>query len=141
VLPKITKCGHIYCWLCILQYLSYRINADFFLRLEKPKCPLCDEYMLSEDLKSVVITHIDLLQSGDPISLKLKRRNKMNYLVFNAEDYSIEEEFVRIRRIFFEEIRDISEAEKIQLYNLLMEYTKEGDKPMVECCERVFSLN
>lgn len=23
VCPRITKCGHVYCWTCILQYLEY----------------------------------------------------------------------------------------------------------------------
>jgi hypothetical protein len=23
IAPRITKCGHIYCWPCVLQYLAY----------------------------------------------------------------------------------------------------------------------
>lgn len=44
VAGKITRCGHIYCWPCILRYLSLT---------DKPwmKCPICFEAVHRENLK------------------------------------------------------------------------------------------
>lgn len=42
-IPKCTKCGHIYCWTCILQYLQ-----------NNHKCPICFQYVASDELKSVI---------------------------------------------------------------------------------------
>lgn len=37
IAPRVTKCGHIFCWPCLLQYLDYdRVNSW-------KKCPLCSE--------------------------------------------------------------------------------------------------
>jgi len=45
VLPaKITRCGHIYCWSCMLHYLSL---DDKSWR----KCPICYEAVHEKDLK------------------------------------------------------------------------------------------
>jgi len=41
---KITKCGHVYCWTCMLHYLSL---SDEKWR----KCPICFESVQREDLK------------------------------------------------------------------------------------------
>jgi len=41
---RITKCGHIYCHMCLLRHLSYEGYSS---------CPICSECMLSNDLKAV----------------------------------------------------------------------------------------
>ena len=47
VCPRITKCGHIYCWCCMLQYLDYEKEKGW------KKCPLCSDTVYPLDLKSV----------------------------------------------------------------------------------------
>lgn len=49
VCPRITKCGHIYCWACILSYLNYEKKREW------KKCPLCADSIYPRDLKNVVI--------------------------------------------------------------------------------------
>lgn len=44
VAAKITKCGHIYCWPCILHYLALSDN-------EYRACPICYEHVGAKDLK------------------------------------------------------------------------------------------
>jgi hypothetical protein len=41
---KITRCGHVFCWSCILHYLSL---SDHSWR----KCPICYESIYRKDLK------------------------------------------------------------------------------------------
>lgn len=47
VAAKITRCGHIYCWTCMLHYLSL---SDENCR----QCPICFEPVYKSDLRSVV---------------------------------------------------------------------------------------
>ncbi|XP_030847782.1 RING finger protein 10 [Strongylocentrotus purpuratus] len=66
---KITKCGHIYCWPCILHYISLG---------EKRwrKCPICYESVMASDLKSVVAKSLKTFSVGDTITMRLMTREK-----------------------------------------------------------------
>ena len=44
VAAKITKCAHVYCWPCILHYLSLSEKAW-------AKCPICFDAIEEKDLK------------------------------------------------------------------------------------------
>lgn len=46
VAPRITKCGHIYCWPCMLQYLDH----------DYTKCSLCSESVYRHELRKVTIS-------------------------------------------------------------------------------------
>ncbi len=41
---KITRCGHVYCWSCLLHYLALS---------DKPwrKCPVCSESIYKQDIR------------------------------------------------------------------------------------------
>lgn len=39
VAPQITKCGHIFCWPCILHYMLYHSENE---ETDCRKCPLCE---------------------------------------------------------------------------------------------------
>ncbi|XP_078277192.1 E3 ubiquitin-protein ligase RNF10 isoform X2 [Rhinoraja longicauda] len=66
---KITCCGHIYCWACILHYLSLS---------EKTwgKCPICYEAVHKTDLKSVIALETRQYNVDDTITMQLMRREK-----------------------------------------------------------------
>uniref|UniRef100_A0A8D0HIA3 E3 ubiquitin-protein ligase RNF10 n=1 Tax=Sphenodon punctatus TaxID=8508 RepID=A0A8D0HIA3_SPHPU len=66
---KITRCGHIFCWACILHYLSLS---------EKnwSKCPICYGSIHKKDLKSVVAMETHQYVVGDTITMQLMRREK-----------------------------------------------------------------
>ena len=49
VCPRITKCGHIYCWPCVLQYLDFERERSW------KRCPLCFDSIYKPDLKNVVV--------------------------------------------------------------------------------------
>ncbi|XP_069475871.1 E3 ubiquitin-protein ligase RNF10 isoform X2 [Ambystoma mexicanum] len=66
---KITRCGHIFCWACILHYLSLS-ERDW------SKCPICYGSILKKDLKSVVAAETHLYSVGDTITMQLMRREK-----------------------------------------------------------------
>lgn len=70
VAGKMTRCGHVYCWPCILRYLRYCQETGNY------KCPICDEYLHKNDLKSVVEITRNSFSLGETINLRLMRREK-----------------------------------------------------------------
>lgn len=48
IAAKITRCGHIYCWSCILHYLALSDE-------QSRSCPICFENIQEKKLKSVLI--------------------------------------------------------------------------------------
>ncbi|XP_030316135.1 RING finger protein 10 [Calypte anna] len=66
---KITRCGHIFCWACILHYLSLSEKAW-------SKCPICYSSVHKKDLKSVVAMETRQYAIGDIITMQLMRREK-----------------------------------------------------------------
>ena len=67
---KMTKCGHIYCWSCLLHYLSLSDKAW-------RKCPICYESIYKQDLKSVrVLADKRNFKVGDQLELRLMFKPK-----------------------------------------------------------------
>uniref|UniRef100_T1J2K6 E3 ubiquitin-protein ligase RNF10 n=1 Tax=Strigamia maritima TaxID=126957 RepID=T1J2K6_STRMM len=69
IAAKMTRCGHIYCWPCILHYLAL---SDKTWR----KCPICFEAVHKTDLKSVVSLLAHQYTVGEEITLRLMHREK-----------------------------------------------------------------
>jgi len=67
IAAKITRCGHIYCWPCILHYLSLSEKTW-------AKCPICFESVHEKDLKSVAIVTAPAAATKDVISMTLMKR-------------------------------------------------------------------
>jgi len=66
---KITKCGHIYCWACMLRYLSMSDENSV-------ACPICFEPIYVNDLRSVVAQSYPDHIVGEDISMRLMLRVK-----------------------------------------------------------------
>ncbi|XP_063000254.1 E3 ubiquitin-protein ligase RNF10 isoform X2 [Elgaria multicarinata webbii] len=66
---KITRCGHIFCWACILHYLSLSEKTW-------SKCPICYGSIHKKDLKSVVALETRQYAIGDTVTMQLMRREK-----------------------------------------------------------------
>ncbi|XP_066293439.1 E3 ubiquitin-protein ligase RNF10-like [Branchiostoma lanceolatum] len=66
---KITRCGHIYCWPCILHYLAL---SDKTWR----KCPICYDAVHKKDLKSVVSMAAPQYAVGGEITMRLMKRER-----------------------------------------------------------------
>lgn len=73
VVPKITRCGHIFCAPCIMRYFMVLTDQN-----ERPwqRCPVCNEERLlpAEDLTSVRFQVTRLLRENDRLSLLLVQR-------------------------------------------------------------------
>lgn len=80
VAAKMTKCGHIYCWPCILHYLAL---SDKTWR----KCPICYDAIHLPDLRSVVPKPFHSFTIGETVTFQLMRRNKMSISVTNIAEF------------------------------------------------------
>lgn len=71
VAAKMTRCGHIYCWPCILHFLALS---------DKPSrpCPICDSPIRVGDLRSVIALEQRAFVVGDVIELKLMKRERFS---------------------------------------------------------------
>lgn len=69
VAAKITHCGHIYCWTCILHYLSL---SDEKCR----QCPICFDFVYERDLRSVVSNLYKNYVVDDEIEMVMMVRKK-----------------------------------------------------------------
>mmetsp|Transcript_4165 Transcript_4165/g.12516 ORF Transcript_4165/g.12516 Transcript_4165/m.12516 type:complete len:621 (+) Transcript_4165:351-2213(+) len=74
--PKMTPCGHIFCYLCMLQFLSYSSTGHI-------KCPLCAELVSEADLKSVEFRKIVPFKEDSEQTVRLLARPKTS-MVFEA---------------------------------------------------------
>ncbi|XP_070760022.1 E3 ubiquitin-protein ligase RNF10 isoform X2 [Enoplosus armatus] len=85
---RITRCGHIFCWPCMLHYLSLSEKSW-------SKCPICYEAVHTEDLKSVVAMETRQYVAGDVITMRLMRREKGALVAMPSSQWVKVEEPVR----------------------------------------------
>lgn len=72
---KITKCGHTYCWPCILHYLALEDKTPGYR-----DCPICHVGVKKEDLRSVIIEERAALSVGSQITMELFYRNQISLI-------------------------------------------------------------
>jgi len=66
---KIGRCGHVFCWPCILHYLA--LSDDDYR-----KCPICYDNIHRQDLKSVRVIPQETYSTGSFIELRLMKRER-----------------------------------------------------------------
>ncbi|UJR29122.1 hypothetical protein I4U23_010336 [Adineta vaga] len=77
---KITRCGHVYCWSCLLHYLALS---------DKPwrKCPVCSESIYKQDIRSVRGIVSRSLKVGDSITFRLMCRERGSVLFCTRNNF------------------------------------------------------
>lgn len=66
---KMTRCGHIYCWPCILHYLALGEQTW-------RKCPICYESVHEKDLKSTRTEKFPMYKVGQTITMQLMKKER-----------------------------------------------------------------
>jgi len=70
---KISRCGHVFCWPCILHYLA--LSDD-----DWRKCPICYVNISKSDLKSVQAITQETLGTGSMVEMRLMKRERNSTL-------------------------------------------------------------
>ncbi|XP_029839531.3 RING finger protein 10 [Ixodes scapularis] len=135
VAAKMTPCGHVYCWPCLLHYLAL---SD---RPWRP-CPICFQPFSKGELKSVVPQCKASYRPGDEITMCLMRRQKNGCLPvpaslwkedltgpFGVDDEGAMTRYQKVLTAGQDQVSTILDREEHELRQLLRE---EGDAP--EAC-------
>lgn len=69
IAAKMTRCGHIYCWPCILHYLALGEQTW-------RKCPICYEAVHEKDLKSTRTEKVPSYAVGQTITMQLMKKER-----------------------------------------------------------------
>lgn len=84
VAAKMTRCGHVYCWPCILHYLALSDKKSW------RKCPICFEAVHIGDLKSAVSKPHRHYAIGDFVTLELMCRKKDSLQSYKVKNYNFD---------------------------------------------------
>ncbi|XP_062855539.1 RING finger protein 10 [Trichomycterus rosablanca] len=114
VAAHITRCGHIYCWPCMLHYLSLSEKTW-------SKCPICYESVHSADLKSVVAMETHQYVPGDVITMRLMRREKGVLVALPSSQWVKVEEPIRFGDVRLSSYSKLLLASQAQVLGLLAE--------------------
>mmetsp|Transcript_35252 Transcript_35252/g.64459 ORF Transcript_35252/g.64459 Transcript_35252/m.64459 type:complete len:767 (+) Transcript_35252:352-2652(+) len=76
VVPKVTRCGHIFCLPCIMRYFICLQDNN-----GKQRCPVCIESTSPEELTSVRFQMTRTLREGAPLSFLLVQRQVHSTIV------------------------------------------------------------
>eukprot|EP00047_Mylnosiga_fluctuans_P013010 m.28832 g.28832 ORF g.28832 m.28832 type:complete len:716 (-) comp4601_c0_seq2:66-2213(-) len=67
VAPQTTRCGHVYCWPCVLHHLAQSGGPA--------RCPICDDTVVAADLRSASMRVVTPVLRGQHVRfLKMERR-------------------------------------------------------------------
>ncbi|KAI1900722.1 hypothetical protein AGOR_G00052820 [Albula goreensis] len=114
VAAHITHCGHIFCWPCMLHYLSLSEKSW-------SKCPICYEAVHSGDLKSVVAMETRQYLVGDVITMRLMRREKGVLVALPSSQWVKVEEPIRLGDVRLSPYSKLLLASKEQILGLVGE--------------------
>ncbi|CAH8522083.1 unnamed protein product [Dicrocoelium dendriticum] len=70
IAPRISRCGHIYCAPCALQYIDYENEGT------AKKCAVCCSLVNLEELKRAILSQVPPLRVGDELEMVLVRCRK-----------------------------------------------------------------
>uniref|UniRef100_A0A668AIW2 E3 ubiquitin-protein ligase RNF10 n=1 Tax=Myripristis murdjan TaxID=586833 RepID=A0A668AIW2_9TELE len=114
VAAQITRCGHIFCWPCMLHYLSLSDKSW-------SKCPICYEAVHIADLKSVVAMETRQYVAGDLITMRLMRREKGTLVAMPSSQWVKVEEPVRFGDTCLSQYSKLLLASPAQVLSLVAE--------------------
>lgn len=80
VSAKMTRCGHVYCWPCILHYLALSDKKSW------RKCPICYEAVHIGDLRSAVAKPHHHYNCDEHVTFQLMYRDKNSLQVHAADE-------------------------------------------------------
>lgn len=81
VVPKITKCGHVFCTPCIMRYFLIK-SKDHFDANHGQRCPVCNEMSSFSDLRTVRFQMVQPVRPGKNLSISLLKRDAQSTVVW-----------------------------------------------------------
>lgn len=146
VAAKMTKCGHVYCWSCMLHYLALSDH-------EWCKCPICFDAVKKHDLKSVTVVSHRTFNVNDTIVFKLMKRLSGSFtaypadseiqledVIYNISDKTRENASSKLFSANAENILEIINRESVELEVLMADNQNEDGICFVEEAKRLLQI-
>ena len=73
LVAKMTTCGHIFCWPCLLRHISFCEDDP---KKKHAYCPICMTYLETDKLKSVELRRSTEVSEGATIEMQLMVKSK-----------------------------------------------------------------
>ncbi|XP_058820228.1 E3 ubiquitin-protein ligase RNF10 isoform X2 [Topomyia yanbarensis] len=137
VAAKMTKCGHVYCWPCILHYLALSDKAW-------RKCPICFDAIHLPDLRSAVSKPFHPYTVGEIATFQLMRREKASTNVALVAELKNEQPEIPYfcSKTGNTTLSKLLLAETPEILNIIAREQKELENQMVvdgvDCPENIF---
>ncbi|KAL3315198.1 hypothetical protein Ciccas_006170 [Cichlidogyrus casuarinus] len=113
VAPRMERCGHIYCYPCLLQYI---VNDDDGRGFRK--CAICDSLIYQSHLKRVALNPLNSPLPGDEITLSLMKKPKNCYQLMDLDQGSaIDTNILCYKKQKFDRIVTASDRELAVIIN------------------------
>lgn len=95
VVPKITKCGHVFCIPCVMRYFIMK-SKDHFDAGQVQRCPVCNEMTSFSDLRTVRFQMVQPVRPGKNLSISLLKRDAQSTVVWlsSMQARSLEEGYL-----------------------------------------------
>jgi RING-finger-containing E3 ubiquitin ligase len=73
--PRITKCGHLFCYPCILRHLNSSTKCDECKKATMAQCPCCYHWTSQDDLRPVEFVTVQppLIVPGGPSVMEFRK--------------------------------------------------------------------
>lgn len=102
VASRVNRCGHIFCWPCVIRYL-------WATEKDSKRCPICFDTVRGSFLRPLVINHVKPVREGDSIELQLIMREKGKISLFKCGEPILE----RVFQSFVDQISSNSKFNRI----------------------------
>jgi hypothetical protein len=123
--PRVTTCGHVFCYTCLMRYLSYAEEHHLQKDSGKvvKKCPVCSELISLDTCKSVEWRVNREIRAGQILNFDLIKRMKGSVIPVKAihsdDNGSTETELFPIHGSPDAELCKFNIASDVQIRNLL----------------------
>jgi hypothetical protein len=88
VCPKVAQCGHVYCYTCLMRFMTYA--TDDHHNHESKKCPVCAERITLATCKSVEWRVTREVREGQILEFSLVKRKKGGLIPYRVNENNIE---------------------------------------------------
>ncbi|OQS05993.1 hypothetical protein THRCLA_01935 [Thraustotheca clavata] len=141
--PKITRCGHIFCWNCILMYLS--LSENYWRR-----CPMCFDSVKKTDLRSVLVDKMRTLPNVNRMAtFQFLHRSKGSWFphapssAYTSGVPSVHSENAIYARILASSplyLKEMVESELLDLQKLWMEARSSGENDQLPVIQEAITF-
>ncbi|KAJ1607317.1 ring domain [Cryptosporidium canis] len=143
LVPKISNCGHVYCWPCIIRLINSILGNDECAK--KFKCPICFSNVFFNELVSLRYQIVQKVQLGSEVNLCLLFRYISSQFVhFDIDVKSLDKNILLEKSemgIQFQRVGQISDLNDVLLCDLQMLRIRRHESEMNDLSDEIYHID